>query len=447
VKAPWREWPKAPLFVQLLALIGLSLVAAQAITILVFMNLPPPVPDFYRLSEVAQVFRGATPNVGERPKLVLRNVDRPPDSLLDSRLAPAIRATLAKQLGVSVERVVIGSNPGRYADRRAFRILRDRMAREGASEEHFLVAPFDVAVQSPNGQWRAVRPDPGLTLSGWQMRTALWFLLSTLAMAPVAYLFARSLSAPIRMFAEAAERIGHDPAGPPLAMRGSTEIDKAVRAFNEMQERLRRYVVYHTGMVAAVAHDLRTPLTRLRFRIESAPDDVRAKMAADIDQMEAMISTTLNYARETARTSERTPLELSSLVESVCDELAETGKSTQVALGDKVELLGDPIALRRLFANLFENALKFGGAARARVFRENASAVVEIDDDGPGIPLEDMEKVFEPYYRREPSRNRQTGGAGLGLAVVRSIARGHGGDVILINRRDGGITARVLLPI
>jgi two-component system OmpR family sensor kinase len=447
LRAPWRSWPTAPLFVQLLALIGLSLAAAQAITIFVFYNLPPPVPDFYRLNEVAQVFNGADVNVGERPRLVMRVVHGPPERPLDSRLAPVIRQTLAQELGVPVERVVIGSNPGRYADRRAFRILRDRMEREGAGEEHFLVAPFEVAVQSPDGTWREVRPDPGFGLTNWQLRTALWFILSTLAMAPIAYSFARRLSAPIKLFAEAAERIGRDPGAPPLELKGSTEIDRAVRAFNETQERLRRYVVYHTGMVAAVAHDLRTPLTRLRFRIESAPEDVRAKMAADIDQMETMIAATLVFARETVKPSERTPLELSSLVESVCDELAETGWRTEVALGEKVVLDGDPVALRRLVTNLVENAVKFGGTARARVFRDKVSAVVEIDDDGPGIPPEDAERVFEPFYRREPSRSRQTGGAGLGLAVVRSIARAHGGDVTLINRRGGGMTARVLLPI
>jgi signal transduction histidine kinase len=443
----WGGRSTAPLFVQLLALIGLSLAAAQAITVFLIFNLPPPVPDFYRVSEVVQVFNGATPSVGERPPLELRVVDAPPKRRLDSRLAPVIRKAIAHELRAPVERVVIGSDQSTFADRRAFRILRDRMAREGEGEEHFLVAPFEVAVQGADGRWRTVRPDPGFSLTSWQQRVLLWFILSTLAMAPVAYLFARRLAAPIKLFAAAAERIGRDPGSPPLALRGSAEIDTAVRAFNEMQERLRRYVVYHTGMVAAVAHDLRTPLTRLRFRVESAPEEARAKMAADIDQMETMIAATLNFARDAIRPSERTPLELSSLVESVCDEMAETGSHTEVALGEKVVLDGDPVALRRLVSNLLENAVKFGGGARARVFREDASAVVEIDDDGPGIPPEDAERVFEPFYRREPSRNRQTGGAGLGLAVVRSIARGHGGDVSLINRSGGGLTARVLLPI
>jgi len=200
-------------------------------------------------------------------------------------------------------------------------------------------------------------------------------------------------------------------------------------------------------MVGAIAHDLRTPLTRLRFRIEGLPDEQRAKISADIDQMEEMISAALNFVRDTTRPGERTPLELSSLLESLCDEMAETGAATEVESGEKVILEGDPMALRRLFSNLLENAVKFGGRARTRVFREEANAVVEIEDDGPGIPPQDTEKVFEPFYRREPSRSRQTGGIGLGLAVVRSIARGHGGDVALVNRSGGGLTARVQLPL
>jgi signal transduction histidine kinase len=200
-------------------------------------------------------------------------------------------------------------------------------------------------------------------------------------------------------------------------------------------------------MVGAIAHDLRTPLTRLRFRIEGLPEEQRIKMSADIDQMEAMISAALTFVRDTSQPAQRRRLELSSLLESLCDEMAETGAATEIETGDKVVLEGDPMALRRLFANLLDNAVKFGGRARARVSRVGATAVVEIDDDGPGIPPTDRERVFEPFYRREPSRSRNTGGAGLGLAIVRSIARGHGGDVDLVNRTGGGLTARVQLPL
>jgi len=439
--------PTGSLFVQLATLTGLTLVAAQAISLFLIFNLPPPTPDFYRLSEIEQAVRGAPASFAERRPLQLQHLAKPPGPAMEGPRAPTIRAKLANDLGVSVDSIVIASDAGRFSDRRVFRIIRDRIAREGVREEHFLVAPFSVAVRQADGHWTVVRPEPAFGLNPWQQRTALWFVLSAIAMAPVAYVFARRLSAPIRLFADAAERLGRDPRAAPLALKGPSEIRVAVRAFNDMQERLRRYVEDRTAMVGAIAHDLRTPLTRLRFRIEGLPEEQRAKMAYDIDQMEEMISAALTFVRDASRPGERTPLELSSLLESLCDEMAETGHSTEVESGEKVVLEGDPMALRRLFSNLLENAVKFGGAARTRVFRDASNAFVEIEDDGPGIPPADRDKVFEPFYRREPSRSRQTGGIGLGLAVVRSIARGHGGDVDLVNRVGGGLTARVQLPL
>jgi two-component system OmpR family sensor kinase len=439
--------PTGSLFVQLATLVGLALVLAETISLLLLFNLPPPTPDFYRLSEIEQTFRGPAPAFTERRPLEILSRTKAPGPPMEGDTAARIRAQFANDLGVPVERVVIATDRGPFADRRVGRIIRDRIARQGVREEHFLVEPFDVGIRQPDGRWRVVRPQPAFGPTPWQQRIALWFVLSALAMAPVAYVFARRLSQPISLFAEAAERLGRDPRAEPLVLSGPSEIGVAVRAFNDMQERLRRYVEDRTAMVGAIAHDLRTPLTRLRFRIESLPDDQKAKMSADIDQMEEMISAALTFVRDASRPGERTPLELSSLLESLCDEMAETGASTEVASGEKVVLEGDPMALRRLFSNLLENAVKFGGRARARVFRDASNAFVEIDDDGPGIPPSDREKVFEPFYRREPSRSRQTGGIGLGLAVVRSIARGHGGDVDLINRVGGGLTARVQLPL
>ena len=439
--------PTGSLFVQLLTLTGLTLVAAEAISLFLIFNLPPPLPDFYRLTEIEQTFRGTPPTFTERRPLETHTVARAPGPAMEGDQSPRIRARLAKDLGISVQRVVIATNRGPFADRRVYRIIRDRIARQGVREEHFLVAPFEVAIQQADGRWTVVRPQPAFGLNPWQQRIALWFVLSALAMAPVAYVFARRLAAPIRLFADAAERLGRDPRAAPLVLKGPSEIRAAAGAFNDMQERLRRYVEDRTAMVGAIAHDLRTPLTRLRFRIEGLPEEQRAKISADIDQMEEMISAALNFVRDTTRPGERTPLELSSLLESLCDEMAETGAATEVESGEKVVLEGDPMALRRLFSNLLENAVKFGGRARARVFRDETNAFVEIEDDGPGIPPQDSEKVFEPFYRREPSRSRQTGGIGLGLAVVRSIARGHGGDVALVNRTGGGLTARVQLPL
>jgi signal transduction histidine kinase len=440
--------PTAPLLVQLLTLTGLTLVAAWAMSALLLFLLPPPAPDFYRISEIELTFHGQAPSFTERRPLLLATRDKPPTPELEGRTIPTIRDKIAENLEVSPKDVVIAGERGPLSDRRVGRIIRDRVARAGISEEeHFLIAPFQVGVRQADGRWKVVHPEAGIGLGDWQQRVALWFALSALAMSPVAWIYARRLSQPIQVFAQAAERLGRDPRAPPLEVKGPAEVATAARAFNEMQERLRRYVEDRTAMVGAIAHDLRTPLTRLRFRIESLPEEQRTKYASDLDQMEEMITATLTFVRDATKAGERTPLELSSLVESLCDEMAETGARTEVEPGEKVVLEGDPMALRRLVANLLENAVKFGGRARARVFQDAGNAVVEIDDDGPGIPEKDAEKVFDPFYRREPSRSRQTGGIGLGLAIVRSIARGHGGDVSLINRVGGGLTARVQLPL
>lgn len=440
--------PTASLFVRLLVFAAATLLAAQAMSLVMLFKLPPPMPDFYRLAEVEQVLRGKAAAIEERRPLQFRIQTKAPAPPLDTRTAPLIRAHVAKDLGVPLEHVVIAGDYGPLADRRVFRTLRNRMAQEGGTEEQFLIAPFQIGVRRPDGAWTVVEPQRPFGLNPWEQAVLVWLGLSTLAIAPVAYVFARRLSAPARLLALAAERLGRDPQAAPLEVRGSSEVAAAAAAFNDMQAKLRRYVDDRTAMVGAVAHDLRTPLTRLRFRIESAPEEQRAKMAADIEQMEQMISATLTFVRDASRPAERTRLELSSLLESLCDEMAETGADTDIiARGDKVVIVGDPMALRRLFTNLLENAVKFGGRARARVFQEEAYAVVEIADDGPGIPACDIERVFEPFYRREPSRSRQTGGIGLGLAVVRSIARGHGGDVILHSRQGGGLTARVQLPL
>jgi signal transduction histidine kinase len=446
------DWAKArptgSLFVQLLTLTGLTLVLAWVMSSLLLFMLPPPAPDFYRINEIERSFHGAQGAFADRKPLERITLHRAPSPALDGQAMPAIRAKLAQDLGVPAASIVVAGERGVLSDRRIGRILRDRAAKVGVrEEEHFLIAPFQVGIRQADGTWSVVRSQPVFGLSPWQQRVALWFVLSAVVMAPVAYVFARRLAAPIQLFADAAERLGRDPRAEPLPVKGPAEIRVAANAFNEMQERLRRYVEDRTAMVGAIAHDLRTPLTRLRFRIEGLPEDQRAKMANDIDQMEEMIAAALTFVRDASRPGERTPLELSSLLESLCDEMAETGASTEVESGEKVVLEGDPMALRRLFSNLLENAVKFGGRARARVFRDASNAFVEIEDDGPGIPPNDREKVFEPFYRREPSRSRQTGGIGLGLAVVRSIARGHGGDVDLINRIGGGLTARVQLPL
>ncbi|NEX93215.1 ATP-binding protein, partial [Caulobacter sp. 17J65-9] len=264
---------------------------------------------------------------------------------------------------------------------------------------------------------------------------------------PLAWLLARRLTRPIGAFADAAERLGADPKAPPMAADGPAEVRAAAAAFNDMQDKLRAYLEERTSMIAAIAHDLRTPLMRLRFRLEAAPEEAREKMAADVAEMDGMISQALAFVRGETVQETRAPLDLAALAAAVVDDLAETGVAASLANAEAATVFGDPVGLRRMLANLVENAAKFGAAARVTLKVEGGRAVLTVEDDGPGLPEAELERVFEPFHRAEPSRSRDTGGVGLGLAVARSIARAHGGDIRLANRPEGGLSARADLPL
>jgi two-component system OmpR family sensor kinase len=436
------------LFAQVFALVLVAIIGAQAINLFIVFNLPPPTPNFYTESEVVRALRGMPSTTRNGPPLVVHRDRAPPVTDADAHIGfGRFRALLAGDVGVKADDIMVITEGG-PPDRRGYRLVRDRLNEQGQpKEESFLISPFKLALRMPDGRWATVQPGARGIFAPWQLRLVLWFAVSAVALVPLAYFFARGLVKPLSSFAEAAERFGRDPRTPPLTLKGSSEITKAVTAFNEMQDRLRRYVEDRTSMVAAIAHDLRTPLTRLRFRVEAAPEEARAKMNSDIDQMEAMIAATLTFVRDAGGDPQRTRLELSSLLESVVDDMAETGADVTVGDTQKVVIDADSLALRRLLTNLLENAVKYGVRARARLSVTDRLAEIDIDDDGPGVPVPELNRVFDPFYRREPSRSRQTGGIGLGLSVARSIARAHGGDVSLVNRPHGGLTARVTLPV
>ena len=435
--------PRAsPLFAQVLWLVIATLVATQITALLVIMSLPPPALEIYTVSEVAQAVRlesATTPN-GQR--LVASLADAPPIGETEGFRRRAFRAELARSLNVEPAdiqisqpnlRIIIAHNPTPQS-----------IARE---DQPMLYGPFRAAVKRPDGRWLIVHPVNGFGIDAWQERMLLIFAISALALIPLAWWFARRLAAPIATLAAGAERLGRDPRAPPLEPNGSTEVITAVNAFNEMQERLHRHVEYRTTLIGAIAHDLRTPLTRLRFRIEAAPDGLREKLIGDIDEMDAMVSATMDFVREAVQPRVRARLEIGSLIETVMDEAAETGANTSVGQAERLVVDGDVLALKRLLVNLVNNALKFGGQARASAFEKAGMVVVEIDDEGPGIPADLIERAFEPFHRLESSRSRDTGGLGLGLAVARAIARGHGGDVVLTNRPEGGLRATLTLPL
>lgn len=435
-----------PLFLQTLGLAIITLIAAQTAAMIVLFALPPPAPEIHTVGDVVHAIGLANaPAHGDRV-LTVRPTSQPPAMDTQGLHRRMFRDALARELGISPENIVVAQHGTRFVafggPRRAPRPLF-----EAAGPEPIIFGGFRIGIRQPDGRWLEIEPRHRFGLDPWQERLLLVFALGALAVAPIAWAFSRRLAAPITALAAGAERLGRDPGSPPLQISGSAEVGVAVAAFNQMQERIRRYVEDRTSMVGAIAHDLRTPLTRLRFRLEGVPDSLRAKMEADLDQMEAMITSTMGFVRDASRQGERQRLELASLVETVMDEAALTGADASVIEADRVVVEGDALALKRLITNLVDNALKYGVRARARVSRDDGAAIIEIDDDGPGMPESDIERVFEPFQRLETSRNRETGGIGLGLAVVRAVARSHGGDVILVNRSGGGLSARVTLPL
>lgn len=319
---------------------------------------------------------------------------------------------------------------------RQFTILADRLT----------FAPFAASVLQPDGRWATVEPPRGL-LSPWQQRVLLALAISMLLLAPLVWFMARRLTRPIRVFADAAERLGADPDAEPLTPSGPSEVRTAIQAFNDMQASLRDHMRRRTQTVAAIAHDLRTPLTRLRFRAEQAPEAVRDRMAADIEEMDALIAQAMAYVRGEAPPERRERFDLSSLAEDCAVGFSETGAAVTFANGAALPVEADPAALRRALANLIANAVKFGDAARVKALAEDGRATIVIEDDGPGLAESELEAVFEPFHRAERSRSRETGGAGLGLTVARQAARAFGGDVTLTNRPGGGLTARLALPL
>lgn len=291
-----------------------------------------------------------------------------------------------------------------------------------------------------------------VTKGGWfPMQTIAHLVPPLLAvgigLTALAVWLGRRATRPLGVFAAAASRLGTDVAAPPLPERGPSELRAAAQAFNEMQQRIRRLVEDRVQMLAAVAHDLRTPITRLRLRAEFVEDrEQRAKALADLDEMEAMIGAALAFAREETLLEQRAPVDLRPLLDDIAAELTEAGHEVRVSGDRHAEIDGRRGALKRALRNLVENAVKYGHRADLRLTATPSGLAVTIEDDGPGIPEAELENVFRPFYRVEPSRSRETGGTGLGLAVARSVVRGHGGDITLANRAARGLVQTVILP-
>jgi signal transduction histidine kinase len=271
-------------------------------------------------------------------------------------------------------------------------------------------------------------------------------VLLVLVLVIVLYLVAHNITRPLSELAHAVGRVGRDTGPAQLRERGARELRAAARAFNTMQDRLRRYLDSRTRVLAAMSHDLKTPLTRLRLQVETLDNPpMQARIGRELDEMEAMVREALALFRGSEDGEPAVPVDLNALLAQLRQEFADMGAQVSVA-GELAEpLLGKPQALKRCLTNLLANAVKFG--VRADVGLEDGAVVtIRVRDHGPGIPGEELERVFEPFYRLESSRNRDSGGTGLGLSIARDIAQAHGGSLSLRNFPGGGLEAVLSLP-
>ena len=284
----------------------------------------------------------------------------------------------------------------------------------------------------------------------WPLRVFGLLALLAVVVALLSGWAVRRLTRPLSALADAADGLAHNLDQPPLPEQGPQEVVRAARSFNAMQRALKTYLETRAQALAGVSHDLRLPLTRLRLRLEQLSEgDSRAAMQRDIEEMDDMINGTLDYLRAGSDTEQAVKLNLNALIESLIEDVEDVeAAGAKVSLhGTAAPILARPQGLRRCLANLLDNARRYGGGEVDVTLADSAGSVdIRIEDRGPGIPAEDRERVFEPYFRLEASRARHTGGAGLGLAIARAVARAHGGEVRLEARAGGGTAAIVTLP-
>ena len=279
----------------------------------------------------------------------------------------------------------------------------------------------------------------------------IFLLMFLLSIGVLAYVVARMTMRPLKQLAQAAEKLGDDIDRPPLAQQGTTEIRQATAAFNAMQARIRQNIQQRTQMLAAITHDLQTPLTRLRLRLEKVSDtELRDKLIGDLSATQAMVREGLDLARSMDSSLPLQLLDLDSLLDSVCSDAADAGQDVTLQGRCNLSMMARPTALRRCLINLIDNAVKYGQTAQVTVQRDDIDgrtcARVRIRDGGPGIPADQLHKVFEPFHRVENSRSRETGGTGLGLTIARNIAEQHGGSITLANHPEGGLEVTLTLP-
>ena len=298
----------------------------------------------------------------------------------------------------------------------------------------------------PNGLWlNAAYAKPPKKFI-WASPTMVSLAITAIMLSVLSVFVARRIARPMRHLTSAAESLGRGEQNAHIPEEGPDDIRRTAIAFNQMQERLSRFLADRTAMLAAIGHDLRTPITTMRLRTEFIADvETKSRLLDTVNEMQAITDATIELTQEQSIDEPTRPVDIAALVESICDDLADLGHDVSFTENGIIPYRCKPAALRRALRNLIENAIRYGDRAQVWVKDSSTGIEITIEDDGSGIPDNEIERVFLPFVRLEQSRNAKTGGTGLGLSIARTIARGHGGDVILGNQ-PRGLRAVVRLP-
>ena len=396
------------------------------------------------------------------PPLRLRLQDQAtqfPDNSHESARAELFHQMLHLRLGrerpVQVFIPAVSSGVGRFEDpetepRGLPEPMQQMMGHHRAMMGMHTPADFGFVVQAElrGGQWISFTYSLPEELSDWPWDLLVALVVLLLAVVVVSFVAVRWMTRPLSQLAVAADELGKDIQRAPLVEKGPTEVRRAARAFNTMQARLSRFVEERTRILAAISHDLKTPITRMRLRLEKVSDGaIREKLEHDLSEMQILVQGSLDFMRGMALREKTQQLDINALLESLRDDAQDMGQSVSIRGTASSPYLGKPLALKRCFVNLIENAIRYGREANIEVRDSEAELQIVITDKGQGLPDDTLERVFEPFYRVEASRNPQTGGTGLGLSIARNIARGHGGELRLENSAEDGEGLRAILTL
>ncbi len=328
------------------------------------------------------------------------------------------------------------------------RVLRAEGTNTATPPDSCRPAPyFRLSLREPEGTWLRIETPRPFTLGPVLSYLIGWLGMLLIATIAVAWLGFRRLVLPLTALAAAAERFGRGLDTPALPRNGPREIVAISTRFDAMRERIRRFIAERAAMLAAIGHDLRTPLTRLRLRVERVADpELREQLSRDVDELETLARETRDFSAIAQARGADDKVDLASLAQTIADAHADRGDDVAYHGPRHAPVRGRPDALRRAIENLVANALRYAGHATLRLADSAGELRLSVDDSGPGVPEAELERVLEPFVRLEESRNRDTGGTGLGLAIARDLVRGHGGEISLENRREGGLRATISLP-